>query len=120
MAQHLETGASGEKAACEFLVKKGFDIIEKNWRSGKDEVDIIAENKGQVVFIEVKTRSTNYFGDPEDWVGLKKQRNLIRAANNFIEERQLDADVRFDVIGIVKGPQEMSLKHIEDAFYPLI
>ena len=120
MAQHLETGASGEKEACLYLEKNGFDIIETNWRSGKDEVDIIAEHKGQLVFVEVKTRTSDYFGAPEDWVGPKKQRNIIRAANSFIEERDLDVDVRFDVIGILMGPQEMSLKHIEDAFYPLV
>ena len=119
MAQHLETGASGEKAACEYLANNGFDIIEKNWRYGKDEVDIIAEYEGQLVFVEVKTRTSDHFGAPENWVGLKKQRNIIRAAHNFIEERELDIDIRFDVIGILKGPQEMSLKHIEDAFYPL-
>lgn len=119
MAQHNETGASGEKAAVQHLADLGYDILEKNWRSGKDEVDIIATHKEQLIFVEVKTRTSDYFGAPEEWVGMKKQRNLIRAANSFIEERDMDMDVRFDVIGIIKNNNQLRLKHIEDAFYPL-
>jgi len=120
MAQHLETGESGEKAAREHIAALGYDILEKNWRSGKDEVDIIARHGEQLVFVEVKTRSTDYFGAPEDWVGPKKQRNLIRAANSYVEERDVDLDIRFDIIGIVDGPGGMQLNHIVDAFYPLV
>ncbi len=120
MAQHLETGERGEKAAREHIAALGYAILEKNWRSGKDEVDIIARHGEQLVFVEVKTRSSDYFGAPEEWVGLKKQRNLIRAANSYIEERDVNLDVRFDVIGIINGPSGMQLNHIIDAFYPLV
>lgn len=119
MAQHNETGASGELVAVNHLLEQGYDIIEKNWRSGKDEVDVIAMHKDQLVFVEVKTRTSDFFGAPEEWVGIKKQRNLIRAANSYIEERNLALNVRFDVIGIIKSNNQLRLNHIEDAFYPL-
>ena len=117
MADHNELGTRGEDEAVTFLIKKGYKIKERNWRFAKAEIDIIAENEDWLVMIEVKTRSSDAFGNPEEFVSKSKQKHLIRAANRYLELNPTDKDTRFDIISIVIEPK-FSIEHIPEAFYP--
>jgi len=116
MAQHNELGKKGEQLAIDFLIKKGYKILEKNYRYLKAEVDIIAKKEHILVAIEVKTRSTNYFGNPEEFVNPKKIKLLLSAIDNYVVERDLDVEVRFDIIAIIHQQKETKIEHLEDAF----
>jgi putative endonuclease len=118
MAEHNKLGEIGEKIALTFLVELDYKIIETNWRQRKFEIDIIAKDKEEIVFIEVKTRSTKVFGDPEEAVTLKKQIHLIEGADCYIQENEIDLECRFDVISIILNEKNKEIKHIENAFYP--
>ncbi len=117
MARHNELGKEGERRALQVLQAKGYTILETNWRNYKVEVDIIATDKDELVIVEVKTRSTDYFGDPEEAVGPAKARNLIRAAEAYIELNDVDMDVRFDIVSIILKKGKANINHIIDAFY---
>ncbi len=118
MATHNETGDEGEKIAISYLQKKGYKILETNWRVEKWEIDIIAEDEIERVFIEVKTRFSETFGSPEEAVTLRKQQHLINAANLYVLQQDYEGPLRFDVVGIhlQKGKAPV-IEHIEDAFY---
>lgn len=113
-------GKWGEETALAYLRKQNYSILEVNWRFKKLEVDIIARDSDTIVFIEVKTRSSSEYGEPESFVSLKKQRFIISAANQYIIEKNLDADVRFDIISILTENSETDIKHLPDAFYPIV
>lgn len=123
MSKHLETGRLGESAAVEFLEKKGWRIAERNWRSGRGEIDIIAWAHDQLlVFVEVKTRrgKNSGYGNPEEAIDAKKQELLARAAGAYMESIDYDWEVRFDTIAIIIHPgKAMDITHIEDAFFPM-
>ena len=116
MARHNELGKLGEKIASEYLLTKGYLIREQNWRCGKVEIDIVAEVNCRLVIVEVKTR-TDDFVDPLDAVDAKKQHNLVRAANAYLNYTDLDMDVQFDIITIIGTPEDYKLEHFPDAFY---
>ena len=118
MAKHNELGKRGELIARKFLENGGIEIIESNWRHEKDEIDIIAKDHDELVIVEVKTRSTNYFGDPSEAVGKAKEEFIIRAAEAYIEIHDLNMDIRFDIISIITSSDEEIIEHIKDAFYP--
>jgi putative endonuclease len=120
MAESHELGKSGEDHAREYLINKGFTILEKNWRHNKDEVDLIAIHNECLVIIEVKTRNTLYFGEPQIFVNKKKQAFMIRAANAYILKNNIHLETRFDIVSVVLSGNKMSIKHIEDAFYPTL
>ena len=117
MARHNELGKEGERLAQQLLQQKGYALLETNWRHDHDEIDIIARDKEELVMVEVKTRSTDYFGDPEEAVTPEKARRLIRAAEAYAEINDLDMDIRFDIISVILKNGKASLRHIEDAFY---
>ena len=116
MAEHNETGQKGEELAASYLQNKGFVILEKNWRFKNLEADIIATIAKTLIIAEVKTRRSNYFGEPETFVNKQKQKNLIKAAHEYIQRNNLDLEVRFDIISIILGDNQMKINHIEDAF----
>ena len=118
MAQHNQTGIRGEQIAREFLRKKDYKILETNWRHEKEEVDIIAMDGSELVILEVKTRSTDYFGDPEEAVDEAKEERLIAAAEAYLEEKDLDVEVRYDIVSIILKNKHPEIRHIQDAFYP--
>ena len=120
MAKHNILGKKGEDIAARFLSGKGYRIIERNWRTGRDEIDIIAYDKETLVIVEVKTRSTDYFGEPEEAVTMQKQKFLVRAAEVFVNQKEIDSEIRFDIISIIIEQGKETIKHIEDAFYPTI
>lgn len=120
MAEHNKLGELGEALARDYLIKKGYRIIKTNWRFGKDEIDIIAQDKDFLVIVEVKTRSSNYLVEPEFAVNKKKQKFLIRATEKYIEFNDVECETRFDIISIIVLPDENIIKHIVDAFYPTL
>ncbi len=117
MAQHNELGKKGEQLAVDFLIENKYDIIERNYRFEKAEVDIIAQKEDVLAIVEVKTRSTADFGNPEDFVKPKQIKNLVKAVNEYVVENDLDVEVRFDIIAIVKAKSGYDIEHLEDAFY---
>lgn len=120
MAEHNTLGNKGEDAAAEFLAEKGYAIKDRNWRFGKLEVDIIAQHDDTIIFVEVKSRSGTYFEEPFQAVTKKKQRFIIKAANEYIEKYEIDLEARFDIISIIEQNEKTHIDHIEDAFYPLV
>lgn len=120
MAEHNTLGKQGEQLALDYLIEQEYTIRETNWRFRKAEVDIIAFKNDVVVFIEVKTRSTDYFGEPEDSVTSKKQKMIIDAADHYAQKLDFEVELRFDIISIIKTEKTAQLKHIEDAFIPLL
>lgn len=116
MAQHNELGKKGEEFAVEFLQKNGYEILDKNWRFKKAEIDIIALKEDVLAVIEVKTRSTSYFGNPQDFVNQKKIQLLVEAINEYVISKDLDVEVRFDIVAIIKNNQDFKIEHLEDAF----
>jgi putative endonuclease len=118
MSNTHEIGIKGEKLAAAYLVKKGFRIIQQNWRYHQKEVDIIARDGSELVFVEVKFRSTDFFGDPSEAVTLKKQKFLIEAAEAYLETISEDPEVRFDVVSIISSPDGYTFDHITEAFNP--
>lgn len=120
MSEHNELGREGEKQAIEFLKKSGYIILETNWVSGSNEIDIIARDKEFLVFIEVKTRSSSNVLKPEASVTRKKQKAIIRTADTYVKKNKLNLDARFDIITIVSRSNKMIIDHIQDAFYPTL
>ena len=116
MAQHNTLGKKGEALACEFLIRKGYKILVKNYRYKKFEVDIIAQVKDTIVAVEVKTRSTSDFGDPQDFVKPTQIKHLVETMDHYILSHELDCEVRFDIIGIITNSLETKIEHLEDAF----
>ncbi|MDH5415129.1 MAG: YraN family protein [Flavobacteriaceae bacterium] len=117
MAEHNELGKKGEQLAINFLVKKGYSILDKNWRYQKAEIDIIAQKKDTLAVVEVKTRSSIDFGNPQDFVNPKKIKLLVSAIDEYIINKDLDVNVRFDIIAIVREGNNFTIEHLEDAFY---
>ena len=116
MAQHNELGKKGEELAVEFLQNNGYEILDKNWRFKKAEIDIIALKKDVLAVVEVKTRSSSYFGNPQDFVNQKKIKLLVEAINEYVISKNLDVEVRFDIVAIIKNNQNFEIEHLEDAF----
>lgn len=117
MAAHNELGKIGEQLAFDYLIQKGYEIKERNWRYQKAEVDIIALKDGVLAIVEVKTRSTDFFGDPKAFINKKKINLLVFAIDKYVRSKGLSIEVRFDVIGIIRDGNQTRLEHIEDAFY---
>jgi putative endonuclease len=118
MAKHLELGRKGESLAKTHLENAGYEILDENWTHGKAEVDLVAYKDKVIIFVEVKTRSGNAFGEPEDFVDARKQRLLVEAADEYIYLMDHKGDVRFDIVSILFKQADYTLKHIEDAFWP--
>ena len=117
MAEHNELGKLGEEIAVEFLQKEGYTILETNWTFQKAEVDIIAQKEYTLAIIEVKTRSSLEFGLPQDFVKPKKIQLLTKAVDAYVNEQDLDVEVRFDIIAIHKEGKSFVIEHLIDAFY---
>jgi putative endonuclease len=116
MAQHNELGKRGEEMAVAHLLATGYEIVARNFIFQKAEVDIIARKDNILAVIEVKTRSTPDFGDPQEFVKKKQIKQLVKAIDHFVNEHKLDVEVRFDIIAIIKNKAGTRLEHIEDAF----
>ncbi len=114
MQNNAKTGENGELLAKEFLLQKKYIILKTNWRFKRSEIDIIAQDKNIIVFVEVKTRNNSSFGNPEDFVTAHKIKKMQEAADAYIEEFNWQGELRFDIIAIEKNNK---ITHFEDAFY---
>ncbi|MBQ8442965.1 MAG: YraN family protein [Bacteroides sp.] len=120
MAIHNELGKEGEREAILYLERKGYRIRHRNWRSGRKELDIVAEHEGELVVIEVRTRRNKRFGHPEESINEQKLRRIIAATDAYVRKFAIDAPVRFDIISILGEESPLKIEHIQDAFYPPI
>uniref|UniRef100_UPI004026D80B YraN family protein n=1 Tax=Prevotella sp. TaxID=59823 RepID=UPI004026D80B len=123
MAEHNDLGKWGEDEATLYYEDRGYEILERDWKVGKRDIDLIAltEDKDTLVFVEVKTRQNNDLQEPEEAVDVKKMRNLAIAANAYVKLHDLDMDVRFDIISVIgKCSCVESIECFEDAFNPLL
>ena len=121
MAQHNQLGKWGEEYAANYLLGKGYDILERDWRIGHRDIDIIARSPegDTVVFVEVKTRTNDVVTDPRDAVDLRKIRSIGWAANAYVKQRNVIDLLRFDIISIVgSNDTNADIMHVEDAFNP--
>lgn len=120
MAEHLDTGAGGEQLACRYLEGKGFRILERNWRSGQNELDIICTNGRFLVVVEVKTRRSSKWGEPEMAVNKAKRTGIMRATQNYLNKTGNELEVRYDIVSVTLCPGDPQIEHIPDAFYPTL
>lgn len=112
-ANNVITGNSGEDLACGYLKRNGYKILDRNYRNDIGEIDIIAKHKGVIVFVEVKCRTSDYFGMPKEAVGLYKQNKIRKVALGYLKHKRLgEPAIRFDVIEVLGG----EINHIENCF----
>ena len=117
MAFHNDLGAKGEQIAVDFLIKKGYVILEKNYRYRKAELDIIAQKESILAIVEVKTRSASFLEGLEQTIGKRKIQLLTTAADFYVQQQDLEVDVRFDVVLVIFQGDKVSIEHWEAAFY---
>ncbi len=115
---HLVLGEQGEAIAEKYLIRKGYSILERNWKNRHEEIDIIARADAQLVIVEVKSRSSKAFGHPYESIGIRKQRLLVNAAEAYIIKYNSTLETRFDVISIIRTSSGHEIQHIEGAFSP--
>ncbi len=115
-----ETGDEGEERAILYLREKGYEILDTKYYYQKKELDIVCCKDALLVVVEVKTRAAGAMENPRDAVTKKKQGGIIQATNAYVEQKDIDLEVRFDIIEVVFSGKAHVINHIEDAFYPLV
>lgn len=119
MAQHNDLGRWGEDYAARFLEGKGYRIVARDWMYRHKDIDIIAIDGQELVFVEVRTRRNDVFQRPEQTVDMRKVKNITLAANHYVKTCRIDMDIRFDIVSIVgTADDNCSVEHIEGAFLP--
>ena len=118
MAKHNILGKEGEEMAAGYLEQEGYTVLDRNWRCGHKELDLVVTRDDTIVFVEVKTRTGTEWGDPEDAVTDRKIRRIVNSADAYIRLNRIDMDVRFDIISIVSEGGGFKVEHIEQAFLP--
>jgi len=111
-----ELGIWGERIAENYLRSKGYRLIARNYRIGRGEIDLIFESENICVFVEVKTRSSEAYGRPEEFVDERKQDMIHQCAERFMDERPLIGEIRFDIFGVLGAKNRFKMKHWESAF----
>ena len=118
MAEHNDSGRQAEALASEWLIGKGYELVETNYRHGHAEIDLILKHRGLLIFVEVKYRSGTGFGFAEEFVDSVKKKLLVKAADHYIYENNWINDIRFDIVGVYKDRNgTVNFRHFEDAFY---
>ncbi len=118
MAEHNNLGKAGEQHAAHYLISNGYEILEQNWIYNHKEIDLIATKDETLVIAEIKTRSTENWEHPKEAITNKKIKYLVDAAEAYILMNDIDLEVRFDVISVIKKGNDWKVEHIEEAFYP--
>ena len=113
---NTDIGKKGELLAANFLAEKGYEMINKNYRSGRAEIDLIAKKDNLLIFVEVKFRKNVLFGFPEGFVDKGKETRIKTVAENYIFEKNWQSDIRFDIISIVDKNGKIQIEHFEDCF----
>lgn len=114
MTDKQTIGNRGEQLAAEFLIRKGFEVVARNYRFKHAEIDLIVKRDNWLIFVEVKTRSSADFGEPEDFVDTKKVNKLFEAADEYIYTTNWHGHVRLDIVSVKLGAQ-VNIEHFEDA-----
>jgi len=117
MAYHNELGKQGEELAAAYLARNGYSILERNFVYDKAEIDIIAKNEDTIIVVEVKTRNSLAFGEPQEFINKNKIKLLVKAANEYLISNAIEMEVRFDIIAILKNKKIEQIEHFKDAFY---
>ncbi|MBS1680920.1 MAG: YraN family protein [Bacteroidetes bacterium] len=113
----IKKGKEGEQLAADFLMAKGFEIVERNYRYKRSEIDLIIKKENWLIFVEVKMRSSDSFGYPEDFVDYKKAKNIMDGAEEYTYQKNWQGNVRYDIVSVRELNGEKEIVHIEDAFY---
>jgi putative endonuclease len=116
MTDKIKTGNKGEELAANFLANKGFEIVARNYRYKHSEIDLIVKKELLLVFVEVKTRRSSAFGEPETFVTPRKVAKVLEGAEQYILENNWHGNIRFDIISVKTGSTD-TLDHFEDAFH---
>ena len=116
MARHNELGKRGEQAAANFMKAEGYKVLKRNWRMHRHEIDIVAEDEEYIIFVEVKTRTSRQWGNPEDFISKAKIRRIVEAADLYLQINDIEKPARFDIISAVWDGQVFEIEHIDDAF----
>lgn len=117
MSDTIRKGQEAESLAAEFLQRNGYEIVERNYRYRRSEIDLIVRKAGWLVFVEVKMRSSNAFGYPEEFVDYQKAKNIVYGAEQYTFENKYEGNVRYDVVAITMRSGKPEIRHFEDAFY---
>jgi putative endonuclease len=117
MSDKIKKGKKGEDLAADFLSRQGYEIVERNFRYKRSEIDLIVRKENWLIFVEVKMRSSDAFGYPEEFVDYKKAKNIVYGAEQYTYENNYNGNVRYDVVAITMRDGVPDLKHFEDAFY---
>jgi putative endonuclease len=117
MSYNIKRGNEGEQLAADFLVKNGFEIVQRNYRYKRSEIDLIIKRSNWLIFVEVKTRSSSYFGYPEQFVDRKKVKMILEGALNYMYDVDWQGNVRYDIVSVMLNGTTKEVVHIEDAFY---
>jgi putative endonuclease len=117
MTDKIKKGNEGEQVAADFLTKKGYEIVERNFRYRRSEIDLIVKKDNFLVFVEVKMRSSAAFGFPEESVNEKKVSKVLEGAEYYLFAKNWQGNVRYDIIAISMRGDQAQIEHLEDAFY---
>lgn len=117
MSDKIKTGNEGEQLAANFLLEKGFEIVQRNYRYKHSEIDLIVKKGNWLIFVEVKTRSSHSFGFPEQFVDRNKVKTILFGALNYMHEVNWQGNVRYDIVAVSLGRGTPEIVLIEDAFY---
>ena len=117
MNTSYKLGRQGEARAAVFLKQKNYRIVEKNYRHRKAKVDIIALKDNLLIAVEIKTRSTGFFGAPETFLKRQQQQRIVEAIDFYVKENQLGVEVRFDIVSLIKVGNGSEIKHLKNVFY---
>lgn len=114
-----QKGDEGEEIAASFLERHGYTLLEKQWRFMRFEIDLIAIKEQVIVFVEVKTRYSNTYGEPWEAVNKAKRKKICESADAYIRQNDINQEPRFDIISIIKSDKEFRIEHLEEAFWPI-
>ncbi len=117
MTDKIKKGKEAEDMAADFLAQQGYEIIERNYRYKRSEIDLIVKRDNWLIFVEVKMRSSDAFGYPEEFVDYKKAKNIVYGAEQYTYDNNYNGNVRYDVVAISIKNGEPDIRHFEDAFY---
>ena len=116
MTDKIRTGNTGETLAADFLQQKGFEVVTRNYRYKHAEIDLIVKQNNMLVFVEVKTRSSSSFGEPEAFVDSRKASKIFEGAEQYVYETNWNGNIRFDIVSVKMGTHS-EIIHFEDAFH---
>lgn len=117
MSDKIKKGKEAEMTAADFLMSKGYEIVARNYRHKRSEIDLIVKKGNWLVFVEVKMRSSDAFGYPEEFVDYKKAKNILAGADEYTFANDWQGNVRYDIVAIREMNGKKEIVHIEDAFH---